>query len=220
MSQETEQHDKEMESKLRSIFTNKELQAKIVDTVIHDRPLGWSRRSSSPYYKEEYALQFKKVLDAIASTGKPFCYRYEWFRENFQIGKDTLYLRIYQGKRFLLERMDPDHYYEKLLDKIDITRERGVGVLVKLKIEATPGGPVFEPEEVMPESEGPKWRKRMQEWLEDSDSTTSFKQEGLILSPAEIEALRTQLGALSNVMPSVTSHSVKLLKMNLKAIEE
>lgn len=215
---EPSEQEKQMAARLQAIFTNKPLQAKIVDIVVGDKPIGWGPRSSSPYYNEKCALEIKKVFDAIRETGKPFCYRYDWFEQNFGLGKDTLYTRVYQSWRYLLERMDPTHEYQRFKEeKLDIWRKRGVGVMIELKKHLTTDGPAFEPEEVMPESEGPKWRRRMQDWLEDADSSTSFKQEGLVLTADEIAELKLHLSSLANVMPSITSHSVKLVKINLEA---
>jgi len=206
-----------MAARLRTVFTDREVQKQIVDTVVHNKPIGWSRKSQATYYKEPYALQLKKVLDDMMENKKEFCFGYKWFYETFGLGKDSLYLRVYQSMRYLTEKLDPDKIYKTFWDeKISMHRERGKGVTLRFKPAYQTGGPDFAPTEVMPESEEPKWRQKMNAWLE-SDDTTSFLQNNIILSPEEIAALEVQLNALGDrVMSSITAHSIKLIKRNVE----
>lgn len=204
-----------MAARLRTIFTDKVVQQKMVESVVHNRPLGWSRKSQATYYKEPYALELKKALDIMMETNKEFCFGYAWFEKTFGLGKDSLYLRVYQSMRYLLERLDPDKIYTRFWEeKVEMHRERGKGVTIRFKKEFQTGGPEFAPTEVMPESEEPKWKQRMNVWLE-SDDTTPFLQNNVILSPEDILSLEVQLDALGDsVMSSITAHSVKLVKRN------
>jgi len=215
MSQEMSESEKQMAARLQSIFTNKVVQQKMVESIVHNKPLGWSRKSQATYYKERYALELKKVLDGMIANNKEFCFGYSWFESTFGLGKDSLYLRVYQSMRFLLEKLDPDGTYRKFWnEKIEMHRERGKGVTLRFKKEFQTGGPVFEPTEVIPESEEPKWKQKMNVWLE-SDDMTPFSQNSIILSPEEIASLEIQLSALGDrILSSITAHSIKLVKVN------
>ncbi len=215
MSQQLLDSEAAMAARLRTIFTDKQVQKQIVETVVHNRPLGWSRKSQATYYKERYALELKGVLDDMMATNKEFCFGYEWFQKTFGLGKDSLYLRVYQSMRYLIEKLDPDKIYQKFWEeKIDMHRERGKGVTLRFKKEFQVGGPSFIPSEVMPQSEDPKWRQSMNVWLESNDTST-FQQNNIILSPEEIAALEIQLDALGDsIMSSITAHSIKLIKRN------
>lgn len=213
--QQNNSPEEQMAARLKSIFTDKEVQKKMVETVVHNKPIGWSRHSQATYYKEPYALQLKKILDDMMATGKEFCFGYDWFEKTFGLGRDTLYLRVYQSKRYLLEKLDPDNIYKRFCeDKIEISRERGKGVTLRFRQAYQQGGPDFTPVEVMPESEEPRWKQKMNAWLE-SDDTAPFSQTNIILSPEEIAAIEIQLSSLGDrIMSSITAHSIKLIKRN------
>lgn len=215
MSQEQNIQDAEavMAARLRTIFTDKGVQQKFVESVVHNKPVGWSRKSQATYYKERYALELKKVLDDMMVSNKEFVFGYAWFEKTFGLGKDSLYLRVYQSMRYLLEKLDPDGKYKTFWEtKIEMHRERGKGVTLRFRHEYQTGGPEFVPTEVMPQVEEPKWKQRMKAWLE-SDDETPFSQNNIILSPEEITELEIQLSALGDsILSSITAHSVKLIK--------
>ena len=204
-----------MADKLRTIFTNKEVQAKMVEAIVHNKPIGWARKSQATYYREPYALELKKILDDMMLINKEFSFSYKWFEETFGLGKDTLYARVYQSMRYLTEKLDPDGKYKKFLDeRIAVRRERGRGVVLRFQQAYQTGGPAFEPAEVISESEEPKWKQRMTAWLESEDDAP-FIQPNLLLSPEEITSIEIQLAALGDsVMYSITAHSIKIMKCN------
>ena len=204
-----------MADRLRSMFTNKQVQQKMVEAIVTNKPVGWGRKSQATYFKEPYALELKKILDDMMSTNKEFCFSYKWFEETFGLGKDTLYARVYQSMRFLVERLDPDGIYKKFLgERVTVRRERGKGVVLRFQQAYQQGGPAFEPIEVIPTSEEPKWRQRMNTWLESEDDVP-FVQNNIILSPEEITSIEIQLAALDgSIKSSITAHSIKIIKRN------
>ena len=211
----TQESEEAMAIRLRTMFTNKQVQAKMVEAIVTNKPVGWGRKSQATYFKEPYALELKKILDDMIATNKEFCFSYKWFEETFGLGKDTLYARVYQSMRYLTEKLDPDGIYKKFLDeRVAVRRERGRGVVLRFQQAYQQGGPVFEPVEVISASEEPKWRQRMNTWLESEDDSP-FIQSNVILSPEEITSIEIQLAALGDhVMSSITSHSIKLIKCN------
>jgi len=122
MAETTEQA---LSNKVRAVFTDPNMQSKVVNLLVHNKPLGWHRRSNAPYYKEKYALDVKRAFDKMMETGKEQCYYYSTFREKYGIERSTLYTRIYQGARYLVEKMDTaDGKYAKFLRNLIISRRR------------------------------------------------------------------------------------------------
>ena len=130
----SEETDKQIRDKLESIFPSPEVVAKVVDLVVSDRPKGWSRRSNAPYFKEMYARQIKADVDTMIDTGKRIIFRYAiWCdEENGGVSKQTLYVRVNQSIRFLVEKMDtPDHRYYNWYQKVNIHQRQGLGIEIE-----------------------------------------------------------------------------------------
>lgn len=205
------------EDRLKKVFVDPKYQAKLVDHLVHNKPIGWSRKSNAPYYKEEYALQLRTTLDQMILDSQDVVYSYEDYLKHYGIARETLYLRINQSIRFLLDNLDPDKRYARLLDRVQINRERGVGVTIKFIPEFRSGQSDFKPRVVEPVEQKAKWQKDMETWLEESDpGDEPFYKDKLALSPEEITSLKIQLKSLSNVLSSVTVHTIKLVKVNVE----
>src|ERR1017187_2048547 len=126
--------NKSIDKRLDEVLPGK-LAAKAVDLAIHNRPIGWSRKSNAPYYRELYAKQIKAEADDMIKTGSPKCYRYTmWCNDNTGMSRQTLYNRINQSIRYLIEQMDTnDHIYAKWYDSVNVCRDRDIGVVIKFK---------------------------------------------------------------------------------------
>jgi len=204
------------ENRLKKIFVDPKHQAKIVDYLVHGKPSGWSRKSNAPYYREEYALQLKKVADQMMTDRQDVFYPYDDYLEQYGISRETLYLRINQSKRYLLEQLDPDHIYARFFERVRIERERGVGIMIRFIPEFRDGPSDFKPRTIEPVEQKYKWQKDMDIWLEESNpGDEPFYKDKLALSPEEITALKIQLKTLSNVLSSITVHTIKLVKINV-----
>ena len=209
-----ENANNQIKERLNSIFPNPQVASKIVDMVIHNRPLGWSRKSNAPYYKEMYAEQVRDDIDKMVESGNPICYRYaKWCNEDTNMSKQTLYNRINQSIRYLIEQLDmPDRKYRKWYETVHVERVSGVGVTITF-IVGLHDKQSFRADEVQPRDNMPQWQRRMEDWLE-SDSIKPFCEEGLCLSPEQIAELTTNLSNLTNVQASVKCESVKIIRIN------
>lgn len=209
--------DLNAEERLKKIFKDPVQQAKVVDHVVHNKPLGWSRRSNAPYFKEEYALQLKEVVDQMLIDRQDVCYSYDDYLKHYGIARETLYLRINQSKRYLLEFLDPDKIYAKFFERAQINRERGIGVTIKFIPEFRSGESDFKPRAIEPPEQKAKWQKEMERWLEESEpGDDPFYKDKLALSPEEIGTIKLQLRPLVNVLASITAHTIKLVKINVE----
>lgn len=209
--------NKKMEDRVRSIFPNPELAAQVVDLCVHKRPRGWSRKSQAPYYKEIYAKQIKQDIDKMIESGLPICWRYSvWCTEASGVTQATLYTRINQSIRYLVEQMDSlEHKYKQWQEMTRLSRSGGLGGGVV--IEYIPGlreGAIsnIHAETVLPIEQIPLWKRRLDDWIEDDRQTTPFVQEGLLLDEKQIFQLKIELSQLSSIQFSVKSDSVKVLK--------
>lgn len=210
-----EETDKEIKKRIEGIFPHPSTASAMVDLIVHKRPRGWSRKSNATYYKEIYAKQMRESIDTMIASGNRLIYRYEtWCNEDHgDMSPSTLYLRINQSIRYLIEQMDTDeHKYAKWYETVRISREKNVGVIVEF-IPGLANESGFKPDVIEPKDIGrPPWERQMDEWLE-SNNNSPFVKEGLALAPEEIVTIKIKLQQLSNVMANVTSSSIKIVKV-------
>ena len=197
-----------------AIFPSPEVASKFVDMIVTNRPHGWSRHSNAPYYKEVYALHIKREIDKMIQSGNPIVFRYNQWCEEGGMTPNTLYTRINQSIRYLIEKLDRDGKYKLWYEGITIRRKRGVGIRMDYVAGLCENATSLVADEVETETHTPKWKRDLDYWLE-SDNTTPFCQQGLALTPEEILSLKRELGGLSNVQCSIKSESVKVIKVNV-----
>lgn len=203
----------EIRRTIQSIFPSPDVASQVVDLVVNKRPKGWSRKSNAPYYKKVFATQIKHWIDRMIESGNSIVYRYKDFcTDDTGMSESSLYIMVNQSIRFLIDNMDENGKYERWYDSVRTTRKPGVGIIVNYLPGLSPLSQA-QPEMAEPKETMPRWKQQMEEWLE-SDSTTPFIQEGLILSPEEIEALEVQFSQLSNVQASIKSSCIKIIKIN------
>lgn len=204
-----------MKERLQQVFINPKVQAAVVDHVIHSKPLGWKRRSNAPYYKERYAAELKEVVDAMIKDRRDRFYPYEMAKKTLGIEKGTLFLRIYQAHRYLLDYMDtPDKLYAKFFETVTIQRRRGTGVVIAFAPGFAEGNGKLEP--LPADSKNTTWRDKMEDWVENSQpGDEPFFQDKLVLSPDEISDLKATFIGIPGIISSITSSHVKLVKINV-----
>ena len=181
--------------------------------VTRNRPAGWSRKSCAPYYKEIYGKQIKREVDKMITSDNPIIWRFSvWCNGDTSMTENTLYTRINQSIRYLLEMMDDDGKYKKWYQSVRISRERKLGVTIRFIPGFSGSGEDFTSEEIEPRETMPKWKLDMELWLE-GDNSTPFCKENLALSPEEIVELKVQFSQLSNVQFSITEKSIKIIRV-------
>lgn len=218
MSEET---DKQIRERLSAIFPSEVVASRVVDMVTAKRPDGWGRHSNAPYYKEFFARQTQEQIDkmiASRESGNPVAIIYRWdtfCNEKTGMSRNTLYNRFNQSLNFLLKFLDPMGKYEKWYQTVTVDRTSKVGLTIEFMPEFLgSGSSSFEPEFVIPKAHTSVWRREMEEWLE-GESFVPFVKEGLALNPEEIEQIKAQISQLINVKCSITSHAVKIIRLNI-----
>ena len=205
----------DIKNKIREIFVSPELSSKVVDIVVHgNKPSGWSRRSNATYYREPYALQIRDTIDAMWADRQDRLFRYSDWKH---MSHNSVYLRINQSIRYLVDNLDPDHKYARFLQMVAITRERNIGVKITFNEEYRfSDTSTFSPSPIIPKSEAPKWKQKIETWLEESEpGDKPFILEGLMLTPEEIKDLKLQFAGLKNVGASISGSTIRLIKMNI-----
>jgi hypothetical protein len=178
-----------------------------------NKPSGWSRRSNATYYREAYALQMKATIDAMWEDRQDRFYSYETWKH---MSHNSVYLRINQSIRYLVDNLDPEHKYARFMQMVSITRERNKGVKITFNEEYRfADTSSFSPAPVIPQSETPKWKQKIETWLEESEpGDKPFILEGLMLSAEEVRELKLQFAGLKNVGASISASTIRLIKMN------
>ena len=196
------------------IFVNPRVAEKIVHLVTTNRPAGWSHRSHATYYKKMYAMELKPCIDKMMEDKQDIIYRYStWCTGETGYSPQTVYNRVNQSLRYIIEQMDADHKYSDWYEQVSIRREKGLGVVISYIPGFGSESDGLKPESVEPKSSKPLWIRRMDEWLEDSDNFEPFVKEGLALGTDEIVDLKVRLAGLSNIQASITEDRVAIIRL-------
>ena len=197
-------------------FPSGRIANKIINLVVHNKPLGVSRRSQYPYYKEQYAKWIKADIDKMIAEKEhnlPLVYDYKIFcTSDTNISEITLYARITQAARFLVEQMDDqESTYHKWYESVEISKNRklgGVAIIWKSEFAA---GTNLRPRLSEPQQELPRWRKELNEWLE-GEQDEPFKRENLLLGKDVIAALMAEFEGVAGLFISLTPSSITFVK--------
>lgn len=206
--------DETIKDTIKKIFVNPEVSQRAVDLLVpsKNKPQGWSRRSNAPYFKEEYALQMKLELDKMMVDQQDRVYHYDKWPH---MTPNSVYLRINQSLRYLTTFLDPNGIYARFLQSVSVKRKRGYGVEMKF-ISHLLGTNEFSPQSVVPSAETPRWKQRIEEWLERSEpGSEPLIIENLMLTLEEVRALKLEFAGLQTVQHSITATTIKLIKVDL-----
>lgn len=200
-----------------AMFSSPAMQSQAVELLVNKRPFGWGRRSVAPYFNEHYGKQAKAVLDDMLATRKDQCFYYDFFLKKFGISKQTLYQRVHQSIKYVIERMDDnEHTYARLYSMLEVKRQHGVGVVLRFRPECREGNVLdFKPKPVDSKEDAPLWKDKLDLWLETATpQDPPFYKEGLALTRDEILNLENSLLGVEGIVSSVTSFSIKIVKVN------
>lgn len=188
---------------------NRDLINRAIDNTLSKRPAGWDKKSVSSYFNNHNAQwmigNIKKMMDS----------RKELFFDCkvFNLSLNSLYHKVNQSIRFMIERLDKDRIYSNWYSDVVIRKEKGAGAARSgVRIFYRETGVSIEPELVEPELEIPRWHRKMDEWLESND-VEPFIMEGLNLTSDMVSGFKKQLSSLGGIEFSVTSNSIKIIRV-------
>ena len=206
----------EQEQVIRDIFKDPTVTEKVVNALTSTKPQGWSHRSHATYYKAMYAKELKEKVDEMMQNKQDIIYKYStWCTEKTQYSPQTVYNRVNQSLRYILDQLDPKGIYKEWHETVEVRREKGKGVVISYipgfgsNDEESP-----RPEFVEPKNTKPLWMRRLDEWIEDNDNYEPFVKDGLALGTDEIVALKVMLASLPNLQASITQDKVAIIRMS------
>ena len=181
------------------------------------RPALWRRRSTASYYRERFGLEFRSVIDGMLADEKKedVMYLYSVYcTPEYGMNSSTLYTRIYHSMRYMLDHLDtPEKKYADAMSKIEVRRERNVGIRISFMRDVKLGKP-FIPTAARPIEEVHLWRNELEEWIAGTHPIGERKIiDKLTLKPHEIEELRLRFANMSKYSASVTADSIKIMSM-------
>ena len=203
--------NEQIKNRICEIFPDEATASKIVNMVVTGKkPQGASRRSVWPYYNEKCGKQIRNEADAMIASGNPRICRYETWTG---VSPTTLYNRINQSIRYLLDHLDPDGKYKKWNASIFIDRKSNSnGIMIRFIEGLSPTqNQEFIGEEIKPETMKSRWQIKLDDWLE-SDDVSPFVQEGLALNPQEIADVKASLCQVEDIQFFVSSSTIKVIK--------
>jgi hypothetical protein len=214
---EQELVDAAIRDRIKQIFPTPEIASKVIDLALSKKPQGWSHKSNSPYYNERCALQIKKDIDTMILSGGAILYRYGLWCPKDGMSPNTLYTRVNQSIRYLIDKLDtPERTYLQWWQRVRVSRKHAVGDTLALKIYFSDvaldnmHAEISEPEVITP-----VWKQRLEDWLESPELTKPFVKEGLSLSPQEIAEIKASFSQVANVQVSVSHNYVRAIKINI-----
>ena len=201
---------------VQDLLARPDIANKMLDTLCRKNPVGWSRRSNAPYFNPENANLLKMVADRMIQTRQDQVFFYKDFPS---IKPQTLYLKVYQGIRFLIENNDtPTHRYGEWNKQIAVSREYGVGVRISWKeafrTEDKVPAKAMISHSVVPliEHKIPIWQKMIDSFLEDPKQSKLVIDE-LALSPDEVRELKASLANNQRIISQVFPTEIKIIKV-------
>ena len=104
----------------KEAFVKKTTIGQLQEKGIYGATRKLSPSSVMSYYKERYAKMVKNAIDKMLECKKNMVFRYEDFSHN---SASTLYQKVFQGKLYLLDHLDPEMKYAKVDGEMTITKK-------------------------------------------------------------------------------------------------
>lgn len=170
-------------------------------------------RPSMPYYKEEFALMLKPVLDEMLERqDENRVFNYSSFP---LITPQTLYLRVSQAWLWLTRHHKDKETYRRLRDQCEV-RRRGDGVVIVRRSNDDMDNAMKNAMQASSETafRGQRgWKNDVETFLESGEAGTKLKLENLSLSEDDVMLLQTQLSGLANIRAIVRHDRIVVMKL-------
>lgn len=216
-----EQHNEQdpLRRRIQEVFPDEHTKNKALSLLTSTKPPGWGKKSNPPYYREIYAKIMRRDLESMMQSRHDLVYYYERFCGAHQelMTHQTLYARINQSINYLKDCLDPNHKYSNWLEMCEITRERNLGVCIRLVDEFRVDSDIAnatKPDLAIPAADVPRWKREMEDWLENG-SSEPFVLEGLILTPDEVVELKKELNELQGIQASINCNKIMIIRMDV-----
>lgn len=179
------------------------------------RPRNWSRKSSSPYFREKFAIDFRdNCLEPMIEDKQTRIYYYE---EWPSLKPSSLYNKIIQSKLYLLEYLDLEKKYATFCRAVYIKPKKGVGIVVSVMKDIIDEMIAENPKPFRPSllsSGADNWHNRVMDYIENGKVGEPLVLKNLALEETDIAQLTIELSALTNFALSVQTSYIKLVKIS------
>jgi len=182
----------------------------VPSVVYRDRPAGQSKSTIQPYYKERFALEMKSIIETVEQMGQDAIILYADYPD---LSKLSVYLRVNQGFRFLVDNLDfdPPNRFRALKDKLKITREKA-GIRISFT-RLTTDKPLTA-KKVIAKEDNLAWQDKLEEFLGNSKPGDTFEQNDLSLTQEQIDTLEISMSQLENFLCKISPTNIKILHVS------
>jgi hypothetical protein len=168
------------------------------------------QRNSLSYYKEKYALALVPILQKLAEDKKPLYFLLTDFEP--RISLRTLYLRVYQGWRWLMDFHPEREFYAKLWaeNKIRMMPGKGISIAPEEHIEVE----LKMHTDVKSTLTAGQLQRHISDAIEKpvTEPTIVYEQNELSLSDDEIMTIEASVAGITGITAIVEAHRIKILK--------
>jgi hypothetical protein len=166
-----------------------------------------------PYYKEEFAMKLKPVLDEMLERqGENRVFNYSAFP---LITPHTLYLRVCQSWLWLARHHKDRETYTRLRNQCEVKR-RDDGVVIFRRSNDDMDQNLKDVMQATTETafKGQRgWKMDVETFLESGEAGTKLKLDNLSLSADDVMLLETQLTGLANIRAIIRHDRIVVMKL-------
>lgn len=163
-------------------------------------PIGWSKNSGTPYYKEKYGQRVKAILDVMA-TDETKDRVIDPVR--MKMTRESLKALITQGWLWLIDKHGKESTYAEMRERIRI-RMISDGVKLEWMHQNPIGGESYIGEAQDKHVASLKWKVDLIEWIETGIDGSQFEKTGLNLTTEQMEYIRTLIDEVKDSACIVT----------------
>lgn len=193
---------------LQELLSSPELLEFLAKSKSNRRPDNASKLSTFSYYKEQFGLEMKIVLDNMIETEQNQIYMYSDFPE---LLRSTLYARINQSLNYVLNELDIDGKYRRIKDKIIIDRKSNPAGIMILLVKDKLLGKAFQPRPITDSEFTDQYKDQINTFLND-ETTKVLHLKNLALTTGQMEDVNSAYSNLPHLFTLVTEREIKIVK--------
>lgn len=191
---------------LQSLLSDPKFLERLASVKKAKRPANTSRSGTYSYYRDVFALEIRAVVDQMIERT---CDKEFFYSDYPELRPSSIYMRIWQGKKFLLDFLDPDGKYNQVFSMIEISREKTGVRLSWLRDKLM--GKQFIARDVTIKDKTKQWKDEVEAFLQDrSMSTLHLKR--LHLTTDEMMDLESSFNTIEGIDALITENEIKIIK--------
>jgi hypothetical protein len=183
-------------------------------------PPGYSDKSNPSYYREQYALEMKKILDLMINPADgSFTIRDQVieYKKMHSVNKYTLYQRIIMGWKYLCDYLDPTGKYKEIRLQTRCSHEhRGISIRWKSNLIKYLGTESLlnARSEIPTGEQSISWKKELEDFILNAENNQVFKKSNIILTDGQIQIVKGMLVDLPGFIPVEISRNKVIVMFN------